>query len=163
VLEDGQEQEILAFDEVSLAEPSSSEPDWVRDIAPDVKSNALSDGRIVVLVIDDAMLPSDPRFAFRAKEILREIVKNLGPNDLTAVVLPRDNGNAQDFTTDHARLLTAIDKTSGNTAGNCLFQRYSVSAVSRVTQYLTALPHRRKALMLVSIGVPVDFSFQGRD
>jgi len=128
--------------------------------------NSLAESRLFVIVLDDAMIPADPTSKKNAKDIARKVVDQLGPTDLAAVILTGDNRGAQNFTNDHARLLAALDKFSPGLA-NYSFNRQSpddyfwestISALRNVTDYLIAVPMRRKALIWISPGVPVDFN-----
>jgi VWFA-related protein len=116
VLENGKPQPIVAFSPVDI----SGAPDdvvgdapWTREIASDVASNEGSIRRIVVIVLDDAFMPPDPATMKNAKQIARAVVGQLGPNDLAAVAYTL-MGRAQDVTTDHERLLAAIDGLVGH-------------------------------------------------
>src|SRR5215207_4630016 len=102
-----------------------------------------------------------------AKTAARSFIEKLGPTDRTAVVFTRDNRNAQDFTYDKARLLAAVEKTTaGNLRAGSLraprkvddLSSYlsSVNTLSRVAEYLASVQQRKKAVVWLSIGVPLD-------
>src|SRR5262249_54230952 len=65
IAEDGKPQAIAAFSAVEFPDPppvpvvNGKAVTWMRDVAPDVQSNALAAGRLIVLLIDDALLPPD--------------------------------------------------------------------------------------------------------
>jgi VWFA-related protein len=162
VLEDGKPQDIVAFDAIDVPEPDTVAASWTREVAPDVASNAVpANGRLVVIVMDDATIPPDPAMVKSAKEIGRTIVDQLGPSDQAAVVFTLDNRHAQDFTFDRARLRTAVESFSsrfGFGGDDRLFWRYSIRTIERASEYLRAIPQRRKALMYISVGVPGDFA-----
>ena len=152
---------------------------WLRDVAPDVASNEPASGRILILVLDDATIPSNPMTVRTAKEIAREAIGRLGPEDRAAVLFTRDNSNSQDFTGDRARLVRAIEKLSPGFVRassppmpgaprlptpaqgireDALWYHYSIQTVRRAAEFLRDAPHRRKTLLYISVGVPVDFA-----
>jgi VWFA-related protein len=160
ILENGAPQKIVAFSETFIPDPEPSPTAWIRDVAPDVRTNILPEGRLIILVLDDAMLPFDPAIVRNAKAIGRGVVERLGPSDLAAVVFTRDNRNAQDFTTDRTRLLAAVDKVSAGfvfaEGSDEYFHRSSIGTLTKAAEYLAAVPDRRKALVYVSVGIPFD-------
>jgi hypothetical protein len=153
VLENGNPQPIVAFSERWIAEPEASTASWVRKVSSDVQSNGTRDGRLLVLVLDDATIPFDPLIVNSAKQIAREIVRRMGINDQAAVVFTRDNRNAQNFTGDRERLLAAIERfTSGfalpggawrPTAADWeLYYRASLRTVRNVSEHLGIVRER---------------------
>jgi VWFA-related protein len=185
VLEDGQPQDLVAFEEVNLPKADPAGAAWLRNVAPDVRSNDETGGRLLVILLDDATLPADPMVVRTAKEIAREVVARLGPQDLAAVLFTRDNSNSQDFTSDRSRLASAVDKlTFGfirppSTMGpfdrprstmpgpprqaraareDALWYQYSIGTVRRAAEYLRDAPQRRKTLVYISVGIPIEFT-----
>jgi len=168
VLEDGKPQPVANFAEVYVPDTAEPPAKWMKVISP----NDLRDSRLFVIVLDDALIPADPRMTNNAKDIVRKIVDKLGPTDLAAIVLTGDNRNTQDFTNDHGRLLAVLDKFSpglanysfgteldggGNTPNmDVLFYENAVNTLRNVADFLVAVPQRRKSLIWVSPGVPVD-------
>jgi VWFA-related protein len=120
VFVDGEPRPIVAFDAVSVPPPPPPPAaPWMRDIAPDVVSNDRPAGRVVVIVIDDGSLgqaSGDSGGGLWAVQKIREIaraaVDNLGPDDRRAVIYTESNRTAQDFTSDRARLVAAIDRAA---------------------------------------------------
>ncbi len=113
VLENGQKQAIQAFVAIDLPDNPAETAGWMRDVAPDVTSNAgVEEDRLVVIVMDDYSedVSKDLWAQRSAKEIGRGIVERLGPRDLAAVVYTVASRNNQEFTHDRARLLEAIDR-----------------------------------------------------
>ena len=182
VLEDGVPQEIVAFEEVNVPGPEPAPAGWLREVAADVRSNDLSASRLLVLVLDDATLPRDPRVVKTAKTIARKVIDGLGPQDLAAVLFTMNNANSQDFTMEHARLARAVDALrfgfisprpgftgagipppSRATLENGLWFHYSIATVRRAAEYLRDAPQRRKTLIYISVGVPVDFTPGGTE
>jgi VWFA-related protein len=171
ILEDGRPQPVAAFSAIDLPDPVPPSTPWMRDVAPDVRRNTeLAERRLVIIVMDDAMIPFDIAMIRSAREIGRLVVEKLGPNDLASVVFTRDNRNSQEFTSDRARLLKAIDsfEHGGRNVGLPPETREvpalavaespaffaSVGTIRRVAETLAVLPQRRKAVVYVTVGVP---------
>jgi VWFA-related protein len=184
VLENGKPQPIKTF--TSIEQPDVVEDAsvaWVRDVQPDVSRNdTLSNRRIVVLVLDDST-PMPAEDVPRVTMMVRKVVDRLGPNDLTAVVYTSSKRYGQNFTTDKARLLAAVDRFNGRfdkqvmlgpynpdplqqTARSSSFDEYNPAALTlyssvvntlrSLSEYLADLPERRKALIFASVGLPLD-------
>lgn len=163
VLEDGVPQPIVAFAPVDVPEPDPIDTAWMRDVPADVRSNNLGDGRLFAIVLDDATIPSDPQLINKARTIARDFINRLGPSDLAAVVFTRDNRHAVDFTNDRARLVAAVNKMSPGFAYGGLSlndDNYwffsAIRTLGEVSNYLQTVPQRRKAIVYISTGVPVD-------
>jgi VWFA-related protein len=166
VLEDGQPQKIVAFSAVDVPDAIAPPAPWMRDVAPDVTTNQFRERRLFVIVMDDATIPFDLRAVKNAKAIGRDVVEQMGPSDLAAVVFTRDNRRPQDFTADRARLLAAIDRTTGgnrpaeDSSENFLkYSPYYLSAIDTLweaARLLIEIPERRKVLVYISGGVPLD-------
>jgi len=115
LLDDGKPQEISAFSLVDVPVPAAGAARPVRAIAPsDVKSNAQPiSGRLYVIVLDDLnVAPLRTKVVVSAARQLIE--RHFGPNDIAAITYTsgRTDG-AQEFTSDRAALLAAIDKFQG--------------------------------------------------
>jgi VWFA-related protein len=158
LFENGRLQRLVGFTEVVLPDAVGPSAPWLSDIPSDVVDNQAAEGRLLVLVMDDAMLPPDAAMLKASKEIARQAVERMGPADRMAVVFTRDNRDAQDFTADRARLLRAIDRTTigfmfaGGPSHH--FFEASIATLRLVAEALKKVPHRRKAIIYVSIGVP---------
>jgi VWFA-related protein len=182
VLEDGQPQQIVQFTPVEITDPPPTPTKWLRDVAPDVNDNSITDRRVFVILLDDAMIPPDPKMVNATKEMARSLVNRLGPSDLAAVVFTLNNSHSQDFTSDRARLRAAIDTFApgfrgfapappanlapgpGQLAGapplpdknvDTYYYQSSVRSLENVAELLTDVPHQRKILMYISVGVPI--------
>ena len=163
IREDTKPQTIEAFSEVVLPDPVEPAAKWMKKASPDVSTNDLHDSRIVVIVIDDAVIPDDRQMVDATKKIAHSVIDHLGETDLTSVIYTNANRQkTQDFTSDKAKLLAAVDKFTpgfssfGADADDYLFFQYSINVVHDVADYLVALPQRRKTLIYISPGVPVD-------
>ena len=83
-----------------------------------------------------------------------------------SVVFTRDNRNAQDFTSDRARLLKAVDTFTVGFRGHGrlrarahmddLWYLNSVGVLERAVDFLADVPDRRKAIIYVGQGLPFD-------
>jgi len=166
ILENGVAQKIAAFNAVDIPEPAPPPTGWMREVAPDVRTNErIEERRLFLILLDDATIQGDVRAVNNVRDIARKVVDRLGPSDLAAVVFTRDNRSSQDYTNDRARLMAAIDKYSlgfrdmgRGVAGDDLYFMYSVNVLQSAVDVLTALPDRRKSIIYVGQGVPVDLS-----
>ena len=131
LLDDGKPQEISAFSLVDIPLPSATaRPAATTGSVSDVKSNAepLS-GRLYVIVLDDLNVA-----ALRSKVVVkaaRELIeRHFGPNDIAAITYTsgRTDG-AQEFTSDRAALLAAIDKFVG--------RKLRSTVIEKADQYFT--------------------------
>ena len=116
VREEGKPRPVVAVSEVvlppALAPPApgrTDQHDWTTEIAPDIATNQLDQARLLVIVLDDALVPHDPRIAESAKEVGRAVVRRLTPVDRAAVVFTSNAAAAQGLTSDRQRLLAAIE------------------------------------------------------
>src|SRR5579871_6717839 len=117
IIEDDRPQQVAAFSFVDIADTppveivSGQSTAWVHEVASDVQTNASAgkpDSRLIVLVIDDAMIPFEPWIIQQTKKAARSVIQRLSPNDRAAVVLTEASGYAQDFSGDRLRLLAAV-------------------------------------------------------
>jgi VWFA-related protein len=189
VLEDGNPQTVAAFSFVDIPDtppaPMVAEHrvTWMREIAPDVQTNAAAgkpDSRLIVLLIDDAMIPFEPWVVQQTKKAARSVIEKLSPSDRVAVVLSAESIHAQDFTSDRARMLAAVERIRPGyatyffgwddyqppvpgafqppvrTDNDIALRESSVGTLTAVAEALMAAPDRRKILVYVSPGVPVN-------
>lgn len=175
VLEDGRPVDIVAFDAVDVpdAGPPEARPQlasWVESVSPDVTKNSYDDRRLFVIVMDDAMIIDDVLMTRNAKSIANQVIDRMGPSDLASVVFTRDNRHTQDFTNDKAKLRAAANTFAAGTAflprvlsvdPDSYFWNSSVRVLQEVAEYLAAAPYRRKALVYISEGVPIDHGLAG--
>jgi VWFA-related protein len=149
VLEDGKPRPIVGFAEIEVPTALEVSTAWMRDAGTDVETNDVSDRRLFVIVMDDASY--HPRSVDRARELGRMVIDRLGPKDLAAVVFTGNNvRNAQGFTSDHGRLIRAVEQTSDVRLPMALRVVYSVSTLLRATEYLVSVPARRKVLVPIT-------------
>ena len=107
-------QTIAAFDRVSIPVWRPEPADAAPPIAADVSSNeGVGDGRIFVLVLDALHVSASSLAAVRL-HARRFVEQHVGRADLAAVLAPGSiDGASQDFTSDKAKLLAAIDRFTG--------------------------------------------------
>lgn len=188
VLEDGKPQPIVAFSAVDVPDPEPPAAPWMKTYSPDVQTNAGSqnaEGRLFVLLMDDAMLPPSPAFVKSAKDIAKKFLDRVTPADRVAVVFSAQGRN-QNFTNDRARLVQAIDSMTTGQASHTLgwetarklppadtapcsedpygpkfdvdsqYRRASMATLRGVAETLISAPQRRKSLIFVSPGIDID-------
>jgi VWFA-related protein len=172
VLEDGRPRPIVSFTAVHVPPPAAFTAGWVADIPPDVTTNTHPAGRLVVIAIDDAALTTNGALwgVQKTRAAAGGAVKELGPDDLAALILTEHGRTAQNFTNDRARLLAAIENTplfpgtdnpdardqKQNWRASCACGLCSVEGLQRVTQSLRSLPQQRKVILYISPGLSVD-------
>jgi VWFA-related protein len=178
VREDGKPQTVEYFEEKVLARAPARSAKWMTETSPDVVTNDFQNSRIWMIVLDDAMCLYDPFTIKKTKEIAHMVIDRLGDNDLAAVVFTRDNRNAQDFTSDHARLGAAVDKFTAGTvfasprlpfgpggAKGPYSDQYSfqssVRTVKNAASYLASIPQSRKGMVYISVGLPINYDAMG--
>jgi len=114
LLDEGKPQEISAFSLVDIPAPSATARAAVTPSTSDVKSNAQPiSGRLYVIVLDDLnVAPLRSKIVVNAARQLIE--RHFAANDIAAITYTsgRTDG-AQEFTSDRAALLAAIDKFQG--------------------------------------------------
>ena len=168
VLEDGRPQTLTAFSEINLPDQvEDTRGAWTREIAADVvKNDDVAGSRVIVMLLDDAT-PMYARDVPQVKQVANRVIDQLGPRDLATVVFALDRTNGQEFTHDRTRLRAAVDRFNGAIVGwgespdtfsasasTLYFQ--VVDRLRGVAEYLVDLPQRRKALVFLSTGVPID-------
>jgi VWFA-related protein len=181
VSEDGKPQPITAFTAIDMPDvvQTPSAP-WVRDVAPDVRRNDdLAERRVVVVVLDDAT-PMPAEEVQLARKLARAAIDHVGPEDIVAVVHAVNSRAGQGFTNDRSKLMASVDRFNGSipmpdmgrelnapmVPGSYLSSSlHTLTLYLRVAdtlrewaEYLAEIPQRRKALIYVSVGMPVDYS-----
>ena len=68
---------------------------------------ATNPGRLVVLVMDDGMTPTEPRWMRQAKSIARQVIEGMGPRDRVAMQFTRAGRTRLELTSDRPQLLRA--------------------------------------------------------
>ena len=124
VLEDGKPQPVSVFSAIDVPAPPSDPPaKWAQAISPDTQTNEAAEqpeGRLFVILIDDAMLPPEPGAIKNAKKIARGIVDRMGPLDQAAVVYTYELQHSQNFTHDRPKLYASIDELMNGHASHLM-------------------------------------------
>ena len=165
VLEDKQPQTIQAFTAVDIPETPPPAAVWANTVAPDVTTNEDESQRIFVIVIDDALgmglddgLMPDLWAIREMKKTVALFIESLSPVDAVALVYSNGTRESQNLTTDHARLVKAIQAypedgggilapSKVNPGGGCLGKKYSRNTIGAVVDHLATIPDRRKAIV----------------
>ena len=192
ILEDGKPRPIVGFVPVDLAEPerTTAPAAWVRDVTPDVVTNAVKpEGRLVVIMFDWSIRFEDQALA---KKIAAAAIDQLGPDDLAAVVFTSqfaNGGTPQNFTADRGRLLAAInqpfavvghnppkgnpfhdprntnlvmiDDPEGYESGDCYCRICVPETIARVADAVRDVRGRRKTLLFIGTYVRLYEALQG--
>ena len=115
VLEDGKLQSISTFTLVDIPVERPDRPLYTETpIEPDVETNERPfDGRIYVMILDD--LHIDALRSQNVKNAARRFIeRNLGANDLMAVIYTGGRANAaQEFTSNKRLLIASVDRFVG--------------------------------------------------
>jgi VWFA-related protein len=156
-----------------------------RDVAANDLADQVGEGRVVAVVMDDWNIPFDDLdIVIAARTVGRYVIDQLGPSDVAAVIFPQQAGKTQDFTDDRLKLIEAVDKfdppefrwvqptpMGPGPGGADMVQRFSpalmrsqcqrnqptIPVLDTVAARLATVPNRRKTIILVSVGIPVDF------
>lgn len=128
---------------------------------------ATNPGRLLVLLMDDGMTPTEPRWARQAKNIARAIVQGMGPLDRTAIQFTRAGTTRLELTMDQAALLARIETFD---PGGFLAlpptrpswddeePRYwrTMATIENTVEALGSLTDRQKVIAYVGPGIPDD-------
>jgi VWFA-related protein len=174
VLEDGKPRPVASFAAVDLAPPARPPAVWMTEAPPDVTTNNRVGRRVVVIAIDDGSLSTNGALwgVLKARTIAKTVVKELGPDDLAAVVFTEHAKTAQNFTSDRRLLLAAIDTAPlfpapssadpadplQNRRPSCSCGVCSIETLERVAEGLAPLRQQRKTIFYISPGVQVSTS-----
>jgi VWFA-related protein len=160
ILDEGQPQSIAVFSQVELSLPSSRRGGSIVPLT--VGSNAFaSDGRVFALVLDDQL--TQPFRTLSVRKLAREFVEgHVGASDLVGVFSTGGRGAlTQEFTTDHARVLAAIDRFQGNRirrgpetdAERVYGIETAMETIAALAGHLQGIRGRRVAAVFISEGI----------
>lgn len=156
--ERGSRLDIAFFERVEAREPPPTSGLHHTTIIADVANNLVPPGhRRVVIVLDD-LNTAHHRTAAVKSTIRRFVEQHLSDSDFVAVISTggRDSA-AQDFTTDRARVLRAINNFAGLKTRSTLHDvRTTMEAVASIAKGLGDSDGRRVALLFVSEGLDLD-------
>jgi VWFA-related protein len=168
ILEDGKPQPVATFSAIDVPELEEPSAAWMKEVAPDVQRNAdQAERRLMVIVLDDAT-PMPAADVPRVREMGRQVISRLGPGDLAAVVYALNKPGGQEFTSDRSLLLAALDHFTGGLVSHSparwdtfdaktqTMYRATIGTLQGVADTLIDLPGRRKALVFISSGLPLD-------
>lgn len=153
ILEDNVPQDIASFNAVDLPDADVPPAKWMGRAVPDVQTNNMpSDGRLIMILLDERQTSASPFAGKAAKETAHAIIDQLSPKDVASVAFMVRSDGAQEFTTDRARLHAAVDTYSIG-----MYAPVSVLGMLRdVSRLLGAIPERRKLLIYIGAGQPFD-------
>jgi len=147
VFEDGVPQTVTAFSLIDIPiVPAERAMFAAQPIEPDVRSNEGSGGgRLYVLLLDD--LHTAFQRSIRVREAAKQFIsRNLGSNDLVAVVHTSGRTDAaQDFTNSRRLLTQAVDKFMGRKLRSAFLNRLDVYNRNRVTGSTTTIADAEEA------------------
>ena len=165
VKEAGKPQNVVVLHEMDMDDAPPPAVAWMRDVTPDVTTNALDpSARMTVILIDDALIPLDAFMVKQTKAIVSRIIDKLGPRDETAIVFSVASGKTQDFTTDHHTLLAALDGFMPGYGVRWAQPEYvamSLHTLGGVASSLMSIEGRRKAVLWITPGPPVSAAGEG--
>jgi VWFA-related protein len=148
----GDQQPIEALDEVEVPGREASRSAPFPEAARDVTSNALTNPRLFVIVMDDVLVSREGFPRQKGKDIAHAVVNALGPSDMAAVVFAQDNRHAQDYTADRAALRRAIETYDPRPLHPFLARAMSLGVVERASAFLRRMPGHRRAIVWITLG-----------
>ena len=174
VFENGKPRPVETFTFVDLPDRETSrDAGWMSEVPSDVATNRTltQEGRLVVILMDRTIPVGQPTIT--ARDVAAAAVNALGPGDLAAVV-STSGGVPQNFTSDRARLLRAINQRDWSTGpsgevaqiesgihqgfdevfspltdGRCLCGLCVPETITRVAEALEDVSRRRKSMIFV--------------
>jgi VWFA-related protein len=174
IFENGQPRPVETFTFVDLPNRTTSrDASWMSEVPPDVVTNRTlaEEGRLVVILMDRTIPVGQPTITARA--VAAATVDELGPGDMAAVI-STSGGVPQNFTSDRARLMRAINQRDWSTGpsgevqqieagihqgfegvftpltdARCLCGLCVPETITRVADALQDVPRRRKSLIFV--------------
>jgi VWFA-related protein len=182
IFEDGKPVDIMTFTVVDVPEAPASAgiPPADRSGTAFASNDQPHDGRVILIVLDDYHVALNAGRISVSKSIARRLVERLGPSDHAGVIgTSSRNVVPVEFTADKARLIEAIDRfvpqseqstgLVGDPSGTGAAQapldfgaearaRRAMDTMSHAARILATIPHRRKAVLLVSQGLPMSFA-----
>lgn len=123
-------------------------------------------GRLVVLILDDVILP--PELVPRARDVAQRFVNRMTPGDEMAVVTL--NGSAMESTDDRQRLLRAIDNYNSLASGVWridMLGEHVLKTLGSLARQIGGGPYGRKVIVGIGAGwvfdTPIPGPTVGRD
>lgn len=190
ILENGKPQTVSNFSLVEIPVTRQERPLFApRAVEPDVRSNVGGpEGRVYVLLLDD--VHTHITRSARVRSAVRQFIeRNLGANDVAAVVHTSGRQDAgQEFTNNRRLLTQAVDKFMGRKIRSATQEKIDeyyrmrdmgmsdeairdpleferaynarsvLDTIRNVSQLLSGVSGRRKALVLFSEGIDYDIT-----
>ena len=151
VRENGKVQAITTFYEVTgLPEQGAIPSSPGREAAA---TRSLQ--RLIVIVLDDAMLPPDPQILETSRRIARAIVERMTPPDTGAVMFSQSGRQGIEPTSDRSALLRAIDGLRAGAGGGPFAEQASINTVRNLTEAL-AKYEQKATIAFIGVGLPLD-------
>jgi VWFA-related protein len=154
VLEDGVPQAIVGCQLIEIPSAEVASAPWISRTTLDVQTNRIPDGRVIVIYLDERTRSADPFFAQTAKKLAHAAIDQLAPNDVASVAFVLDHRATQEFTTDRGRLHAAVEGFNASPYVDVSI----VGTLQSLSDYLGAIPERRKIIMYVGSGEPFDMA-----
>jgi VWFA-related protein len=152
VFEDDVKQDVATFTAIDLPDADVPTAKWMSHTPLDVQTNAMPDGRLILIYLDERQPTNDPFATKGTKDAAHAIVDQLSPKDVAAVGFMLDHQGAQEFTTDRARLHAAIDTFApAQPVGVPL-----LGVLRDLSNLFVSLPERRKIIIYIGMGQPYD-------
>jgi VWFA-related protein len=159
VLEDGKPRPIVAFTPVDLPPREPASASWMEAIAPDIATNRYPpEGRLIVVMMD-RFIANDQRPI--ARDIGAAAILQLRQGDLAAVIFAT-HGLPQNFTSDRALLLSAVNRPfatlpdgDAGAAGGCSCGSCSLETIANVAEGMGEVRQRRKILIIVGSNMSI--------
>jgi VWFA-related protein len=146
---DGKPRPVVSFTAFDVPDPEPVTAAWMRDVAPDVVSNDTAARRVIVILMDDVVEKGDSSYINLGTKVAREIVNQLRPGDVAAVVFTF-MGRHQTFTADRQKLLDAIASFRPAPLTVACYlkptESCAVDAMERVADILATAPAGRKMM-----------------
>lgn len=161
VLEDDRPQAITVFGQVNLQSSAPlAAPPGPRSSNRVAANDIRADGRVFALVLDDQL--TQPFRTLSVRRLARQFVENnVSPDDLVGVFSTGGRGAlTQEFTTDHSRVLSTIDRFHGNRIRQLEKDperiygiRTAMDGIAQLAAHLRSIRGRRVALLWFSEGI----------
>lgn len=170
VSDEGKPTPVSVFSTVDLPDGWGFPKSWMKDNPFAVAANDSDYPRLIVLVLDDAVIPADPHTAQSVRDIARMVLGQLRPSDLGAVFFSLNKSAVQNFTRDTAILESAVNRFgpgfvtfvaepgAGGLDTDAHYYVASLATLRRAVKYLTDAPQGQKLIVHVSPGIPIDFT-----
>ncbi len=163
IFEDGKPQKLANFAEIAVPGVEPPRSVWSNETPLDVSTNEQPVARVWAFVIDDALIPMDPRIMRDTKALVRGLIERIGPSDQASVIFTADSRQAQPFTSDKARLLASMDKFAPGLASwggslnlDAQFHLGAVNTLRFVVEALEGIRNVKKSIVWVTPGIPAN-------